>query len=126
MTVLPHPDADRDPAGTSYVAVELSQHGWLVAIQAPGGGRPSRHRLRSGDAAGLLDLIGRLWTKEEKASGKPVRVACCYEAGYDGFWLHRRLEAAGVAGHVLDAASLQVDRRARRVKTDAIDAQAAG
>src|SRR3954453_12402702 len=42
----------------------------------------------------------------------------CYEAGYDGFWLHRVLVAAGIASLVVDPASLQVDRRARRAKTD--------
>src|SRR5438132_9308651 len=45
----------------------------------------------------------------------------CYEAGYDGFWLHRVLEAHGIHNHVLDPASLQVNRRARRAKTDRID-----
>jgi transposase len=51
-----------------------------------------------------------------------VRVACCFEAGYDGFWLHRWLCARGVENRVLDAASLLVDRRARRAKTDRLDA----
>lgn len=46
----------------------------------------------------------------------------CYEAGYDGFWLARRLVCAGIECRVLDPASLQVNRRARRVKTDRIDA----
>src|SRR3712207_9457683 len=53
--------------------------------------------------------------------GRPVRVACCFEAGYDGFWLHRWLCARGVENRVLDAASLLVDRRARRAKTDRLD-----
>ena len=51
-----------------------------------------------------------------------MRVACCFEAGYDGFWLHRWLCARGVENRVLDAASLLVDRRARRAKTDRLDA----
>src|SRR6202030_4440474 len=52
-----------------------------------------------------------------------VDVLSCYEAGYDGFWLHRLLEAHGIRNYVIDPASLQVDRRARRVKTDRIDAE---
>jgi transposase len=125
MVVSSRAAAGAESTGTVYVAVELSQRGWLIAVQTPrGNGRASKHRLRSGDADGLLDLIGRIRMKEERETGGPVRAACCYEAGYDGFWLHRRLEAAGVASHVLDPASLQVDRRARRVKTDAIDAEA--
>jgi transposase len=50
-----------------------------------------------------------------------VEVISCYEAGYDGFWVHRLLEAQGVRNHVIDPASLQVDRRARRAKTDGLD-----
>ena len=50
-----------------------------------------------------------------------MEVISCYEAGYDGFWLHRVLEAHGVRNYVIDPASVQVDRRARRVKTDNID-----
>jgi transposase len=50
-----------------------------------------------------------------------MRVACCFEAGYDGFWLHRWLCAQGIENRVLDAASILVDRRARRAKTDRLD-----
>jgi transposase len=49
---------------------------------------------------------------------KAVRVVSIYETGYDGFWLHRALRAAGIDNRVIDAASVPVDRRARRVKTD--------
>jgi transposase len=45
--------------------------------------------------------------------GRAVAVMSCYEAGYEGFWLHRQLEAHGVRNYVIDPASLQVDRRAR-------------
>ena len=47
----------------------------------------------------------------------------CYEAGYDGFWLHRLLMAAGITNYVFDPASIAVDQRARRVKTDRIDGE---
>ena len=47
----------------------------------------------------------------------------CYEAGYDGFWLHRLLLAAGITNYVFDPASIAVDQRARRVKTDRIDGE---
>jgi hypothetical protein len=46
----------------------------------------------------------------------PVKVLSCHEAGYDGFWLHRILLEAGIINHVIDPASLQVNRRARRAK----------
>jgi transposase len=53
-----------------------------------------------------------------------VPVLACHEIGYDGFWLHRVLTTAGVVNHVVDPASVHVDRRARRAKTDRIDVQA--
>src|SRR5207248_9184933 len=51
----------------------------------------------------------------------PVDILSCYEAGYDGFWLHRWLGDHGVKNHVLDPASIEVERHKRRVKTDRID-----
>ena len=62
-----------------------------------------------------MDLIARIRTRIVEALNRPVEVISCYEAGYDGFWLHRVLEAHGVRNYVIDPASLQVDRRARRV-----------
>jgi len=56
--------------------------------------------------------------------GKPVKVVVIQEAGLDGFWLHRLLEANGIESHVVDPASIAVDRRKRRRKTDSIDADA--
>ena len=52
-----------------------------------------------------------------------MEIVSCYEAGYDGFWLHRLLEAHGIRNYVIDPASLQVDRRARRAKTDRVDVE---
>jgi transposase len=47
----------------------------------------------------------------------------CYEAGYDGFWLHRLLLAGGITNHVFDPSSIAVDQRAWRMKTDRIDGE---
>lgn len=109
-----------DPTGavspTLYVAIELSRSSWLVAVLRCGAQRPSRHKLEAGDVDGLLALIDR-------TRGAATRVCSCYEAGYEGFWLHRRLIASGIESHIVDPSSLQVDRRARRKKTDAIDVE---
>ena len=78
----------------------------------------------AGVAAEVLGLIARTKARVTRRLGTTPRVACCYEAGRDGFWLHRVLEAEGIASHVMDPTSLQVDRRARRAKTDRLDAQA--
>src|SRR5207244_359462 len=53
--------------------------------------------------------------------GKPVRIVCCYEAGFDGHWLHRWLEDQGICNYEIDPSSIQVNRRARRAKTDRLD-----
>ena len=71
---------------------------------------------------GLLEQVGKAkakWGLESEA-----RVVSCYEAGRDGFWLHRQLLALGIANRVVDAASIEVSRRVRRAKTDRLDAQA--
>src|SRR5215468_6569449 len=102
---------------TVYAAIELSKKSWVVAIAHPDRDRPSIHRIAGGNVA---DLIGRL----RKAAGKNRRIVVCYEAGYDGFWLARSLAKIGIDCRVLDPASIQVNRRARRVKTDRIDALA--
>src|SRR3954466_2008110 len=95
-----------------------------LACRQPHADKISRHKLGAGDIDGLLALIERLRTRVEQKTGQPVQVISCYEAGYDGFWLDRKLKAEGVINHVMDPASIQVDRRARRVKTDAVDADA--
>jgi transposase len=106
-----------------FVALELSGTSWLVAIQAPGGERISRHKLAAGAAAELLELVGRRRAMSEHGAGRTVRVMSCYEAGRDGFWLHRRLVANGIENLVIDPASVAVNRRARRAKTDRLDAE---
>jgi transposase len=105
------------------VAIELSRASWLLAVHDPTTDKLSRHRIEGGDAAGLIAVIGKARRRAEHRAGGPVGAECVFEAGYDGFWLHRRLMAAGIGCRVLDPASLKVDRRARRVKTDRVDAE---
>ena len=109
--------------GTVFVAIELSQMSWLVTLHSPERDRISRHKLAGGDHAGLLALIEKTRSRAEQKLGSPVRVASCYEAGYDGFWLHRLLLAAGIMNLVFDAASIPVEQRGRRAKTDRIDGE---
>jgi transposase len=109
--------------GTIFVAIELSQKSWLVTLHSPDRDRISRHKLEGGDHAGLLDLIEKTRSRAEQKLGSAVRVASCYEAGYDGFWLHRLLLAARIMNFVFDAASIPVEQRGRRAKTDRIDGE---
>src|SRR6202521_485197 len=92
--------------------------GWL-----PLSAKISRRILSGGDWKGLLELFEEVRARVSRETGRTVDVISCYEAGYDGFWLHRLLEAHGIRNYVIDPASLQVDRRARRVKTDRIDTE---
>lgn len=109
--------------GTIFVAIELSQKSWLLTVHSPDRERMSRHKLEGGDHAELLALIARTRGRAAEKLGSVPEVVSCYEAGYDGFWLHRRLEAAGIRNFVFDAASIAVEQRARRAKTDRIDGE---
>jgi transposase len=108
---------------TIFVAIELSQRSWLVTMHCPDKDKISHHKLEGGDHAGLLTLIERMRERAARTLGAVPAVVSCYEAGYDGFWLHRLLMAAGITNHVFDPASIAVDQRARRVKTDRIDGE---
>ncbi len=109
--------------GTIFVTIELSQKTWLVTLHSPDRDRISRHKLEGGDHAGLLMLIERMRERAARTLGAVPAVVSCYEAGYDGFWLHRLLLAAGITNYVFDPSSIAVDQRARRVKTDRIDGE---
>ena len=122
VTPAAAPLSDAAPAATLFAALELSRSTWVVALHSPAADKVSQHRLEGGDAEGLMDLLARRRGQAEERTGRPVRIACCFEAGYDGFWLHRWLRARGIENRVLDAASVLVDRRARRAKTDRLDA----
>jgi transposase len=102
------------------MSFELGASQWKMAF-SPGLGQQPRHR---GVAAGDLEAV-----KTEIAAAKArfklpadVEVVSCYEAGRDGFWIHRALEMLGVKNHVVDSAAIEVNRRARRAKTDRLDA----
>jgi transposase len=105
-----------------FVSIELSKKSWLTAIHTPLADKIGLHKVEAGSGTELLALIRRVMKKVERTMKGPVKVLSCYEAGYDGFWLHRILAEAGIGNHVIDPASLQVNRRARRAKTDRIDA----
>src|ERR1700726_4377436 len=114
--------ADHDPV-RCLLAIELSKKSWIVAITTTLSDKISQYTLDGCDWKGLLELMERVRTRVAREVGRPVEMISCYEAGYDGFWLHRLLERQGVRSHVIDPASVQVDRRARRAKTDHIDAK---
>ena len=118
----------KEPAAVSSkaticVAIELSASSWLVAARLPGIKKVRVCRLQSGDTRGLLEILAELRSQVSTKLGMAADLACCFEAGRDGFWRHRWLAANGVAAYVLEPTSILVNRRARRAKTDRLDAE---
>jgi transposase len=123
MTNLDHTDA---PAASEYANIfmsfELSKAKWKLGMILPSSQKMSRYTIAGGD---LTALAARLADARAKAArtGKPVRIFSCYEAGFDGHWLHRWLTEQGVINHEIDPSSIEGNRRARRAKTDRIDVE---
>ena len=112
-------DADA-PRVMLYLACELGSTKWVLAFTTAPAQRPRLRRIVAGDLAGLTREIAT--AKQRFGLAADVAVQSCYEAGRDGFWLHRWLEAAGIANLVVDSSSIEVNRRARHAKTDRLDA----
>ena len=122
MSKLDLPDAPvASEYATVHVAFELSKKTWKLGILLPGSAKSSHYSIAGGNLAELTKLLALARTRAERSSGKPVRMLSCYEAGYDGHWLHRWLTDQGVINHEIDPSSIEVSRRARRAKTDRID-----
>lgn len=116
-----HATAFTIPENMLLGALELSKNSWVLAIQFPDHQQPSLYRINGGDTEGLMSKLTVARDRWAKISGTPPSIALCYEAGYDAFWLARFLKAHGIECLVVDAASLQVNRRGRRPKTDRLD-----
>lgn len=102
-----------------YLAFELSEEKWRLGFSLGMAQSPREREIRARDITALrreISLAKRRFGLSETAT-----VKSCYEAGRDGFWLHRCLEAEGVENLVVDSASIEVSRRAKRVKTDRLD-----
>ncbi len=102
-----------------YMAFELSHSTWKLAFGS--GGNPRIIQIPARDMKRLSEEIA----KAKKRFGLPdeSRIVSCYEAGRDGFWLHRYLLSVGVENIVVDSSSIEVNRRKRRAKTDRIDSR---
>ena len=108
-------------ANTLFASLELSKARWLVTVSAPGSDKLARHQVPGGDGQALLELLWRLQAAAARRTGAPVMIIVIQEAGLDGFWIHRLLVQNGITSHVVDPASIAVNRRHRRAKTDKID-----
>jgi transposase len=107
------------PTGGMLMAFELGQRSWKLGFTVGMGQRPLVRQI----PAGAVDALATEITRAKKRLGlsADAPVTSCYEAGRDGFWLHRYLVAMGVTNYVVDSSSIEVNRRARRAKTDSLD-----
>jgi transposase len=100
------------------LAFELGEDGWLLGFSTGFGQPVLRRKVVSRDREAVLRAIG--WARG-KLGCEGSRVVSCYEAGRDGFWLHRWLVAEGIENRILDSSSIEVNRRKKRAKTDRLD-----
>jgi transposase len=114
-----HIEQDSLSRPTLYLAFELGKNTWKLGFTIGVAQQPRERMI----PAGALQMLQQEITRAKQRFGLPedARVVSCYEAGRDGFWLHRYLVAHDVENLVIDSASIEVNRRQRRAKTDRLD-----
>jgi transposase len=112
-------EQDTLPQPTLYLAFELGQNTWKLGFTIGVAQQPRERTIPAGNVERLQQEVAR--AKQRFGLPEDAHVVSCYEAGRDGFWLHRYLVAQGVMNHVIDSASIEVNRRQRRAKTDRLD-----
>jgi transposase len=118
MAATTHPTQSTG-SQTLFLSLELSKSTWRVTCSIGPGVAPRERRIAAGSAATFLAEVAQAKRRFGLPVDAPVR--SCYEAGRDGFWVHRWLTQLGVGNVVVDSSSIEVPRRARRAKTDRID-----
>jgi len=113
-------DSTTAPVPVLYLAFELGWNSWKLAFTVGAGQKPRLRSIAARDTGTLMTEIHQAKLRFGLPEGTPV--ISCYEAGRDGFWLHRYLRHQGVENLVVDAASIEVNRRKRRAKSDGLDA----
>ena len=117
-TQVPQETNDNAITPRLYMAMELSKKLWKLAFSDG-----KKKRLVTIKAKNLFELQEAIAKAKAKFGlAAEARVVSCYEAGRDGFWLHRFMVSIGIENQVVDSSSIEVNRRARRAKTDGIDA----
>src|SRR5262245_38239623 len=109
-------DSTTAAAPVLYLAFELGWNSWKLAFTIGAGQKPRPRSIPARDLNTLMLEIHHARRRFGLPEETPV--ISCYEAGRDGFWLHRYLAHQGIENLVVDAASLEVNRRRRRAKTD--------
>ena len=111
---------DNANEGRLHLALELSKKSWKLAFSDGGSARARIRTIKAGDLHALAAEIGQ--AKRHFGLEVTVRTVSCYEAGRDGFWIHRALAKHGIENRIVDSSSIDVQRR-KRAKTDRLDAE---
>src|SRR5262245_17348025 len=106
--------------GTLFVALELGCDKWVLASATQAAQRPRFRTVPARDLSKLNEEIAKAKARFGLPAEAPV--CTCYEAGRDGFWLHRALTHRGIVNVVVDASSIEVNRRQKQIKSDPVDA----
>jgi transposase len=114
-----HNDHNITPERVLFVAFELSEKNWKLGFTTGHGQKPRERGLTARHQERVLQEVAR--AKKRFGLPESAPVVSCYEAGRDGFWLHRFLQAQGITTHVVDSSSIEVKRRKRRAKSDGLD-----
>ncbi len=118
-TSATHNMQESSTEATLFVAFELSEKKWKLGFTTGPGQKPRERTVTARDQDRVLDEIASAKRRLKLSETAPV--VSCYEAGRDGFWLHRFLEAHGITNHVVDSSAIEVSRRQRRAKSDGLD-----
>ena len=119
MTTATHNAHDTTPARVLLVAFELSEKNWKLGFTTGHGQKPRERGCAARNQTRLLQEVAQ--AKKRFGLPESAPVVSCYEAGREGFWLHRFLQAQGITNHVVDSSSIEVNRRQRRAKSDGLD-----
>jgi transposase len=110
---------ERPTEGTLFVAFELSEKTWKLGFTTGHGQKPRERTVPARQQERVLDEIAH--AKRRMGLPASAAVVSCYEAGREGFWLHRYVQGHGITNHVVDSSSIEVNRRRRRAKSDGLD-----
>jgi transposase len=118
-TTATHNTHDTTPERVLFVAFELSEKAWKLGFTTGHGQKPRERGVAARHQARLLQEVAQ--AKKRFGLPESAPVVSCYEAGREGFWLHRFLQAQGITNYVVDSSSIEVNRRKRRAKSDGLD-----
>jgi transposase len=118
-TPATHHEQSNTTEATLFVAFELSEKTWKLGFTTGHGQTPRERTVPARQQERVLDEIAQ--AKRRLGLPDTAPVASCYEAGREGFWLHRFLQGHGITNQVVDSSAIEVNRRWRRAKSDGLD-----